>query len=140
MTREWYHGGPLARRVATVRSTAVRLSAERGSDRMAPAHSPTVDRPALVGAPRVRHRASPRTGEAIAFALALFKLACSAEEGALTMATNLGFPRMGPNRELKRAVEGFWSGSVDETAMLETAAAIRKDNWLLQRQLGQVTG
>ncbi|MCH8974306.1 MAG: hypothetical protein IH869_04455, partial [Chloroflexi bacterium] len=43
---------------------------------------------------------------------------------------------MGPNRELKRAVEGFWAGSTDETAMLETAAAIRKDNWLLQRRLG----
>ena len=58
------------------------------------------------------------------------------EESALTIATNLGFPRMGPNRELKRAVEGFWAGSMDETAMLETAAAIRKDNWLLQRRLG----
>ena len=43
----------------------------------------------------------------------------------MTIATNLGFPRMGPNRELKRAVEGFWAGSVDEAAMLETAAAIR---------------
>ncbi|MCH7482631.1 MAG: 5-methyltetrahydropteroyltriglutamate--homocysteine S-methyltransferase [Chloroflexi bacterium] len=54
----------------------------------------------------------------------------------MTIATNLGFPRMGPNRELKRAIEGFWAGSVDEAAMLETAATIRKDNWLLQSRLG----
>ena len=54
----------------------------------------------------------------------------------MTIATNLGFPRMGPNRELKRAIEGFWAGSVDEAAMLATAASIRRDNWLLQSRLG----
>lgn len=36
----------------------------------------------------------------------------------MVIATNLGFPRMGANRELKRLVENFWSGKVDENALL----------------------
>ena len=36
--------------------------------------------------------------------------------------TNLGYPRIGPRRELKRAVEAFWEGGLDE-AGLRTAAS-----------------
>ena len=54
----------------------------------------------------------------------------------MAIATNLGFPRIGPRRELKWAVEAYWAGKIDEAAMLETAAAIRKNNWLLQKQQG----
>jgi hypothetical protein len=39
----------------------------------------------------------------------------------MVIATNLGFPRMGANRELKRLVENFWSGKVDENALLSGA-------------------
>ena len=31
--------------------------------------------------------------------------------------TNLGFPRMGLERELKRSLEDFWKGNSDETAL-----------------------
>lgn len=46
--------------------------------------------------------------------------------------TNLGYPRIGPDRELKRAVEGFWKGSVGADEMLATAKELRLAN--LQRQ------
>ena len=39
----------------------------------------------------------------------------------MAIATNLGFPRIGPKRELKKAVEGFWAGRAREGEMLETA-------------------
>ncbi|WNJ93151.1 5-methyltetrahydropteroyltriglutamate--homocysteine S-methyltransferase [Bosea sp. 685] len=54
---------------------------------------------------------------------------------ALPVAT-LGTPRIGPRRELKLALESFWSGKSDETALLETSAALRAANWARQKALG----
>ena len=54
---------------------------------------------------------------------------------SLPVAT-LGAPRIGPRRELKIALENFWSGKSDEKALLETAAALRAANWARQRALG----
>jgi 5-methyltetrahydropteroyltriglutamate--homocysteine methyltransferase len=48
----------------------------------------------------------------------------------------LGVPRIGPRRELKMALEKFWSGKIDEAALREAAAKIRADNWKRQRDLG----
>ncbi|MDP3676985.1 MAG: 5-methyltetrahydropteroyltriglutamate--homocysteine S-methyltransferase [Novosphingobium sp.] len=48
----------------------------------------------------------------------------------------LGTPRIGPRRELKLALENFWSGASDEKALLETAAGLRAANWARQKQLG----
>jgi len=48
----------------------------------------------------------------------------------------LGTPRIGPRRELKLALESFWAGQSDETALLETAAALRVANWARQKALG----
>nr|WP_208112265.1 5-methyltetrahydropteroyltriglutamate--homocysteine S-methyltransferase [Zavarzinia compransoris] len=48
----------------------------------------------------------------------------------------LGFPRIGPRRELKTALEAFWAGRMDEAALLATAADLRFANWLRQRQNG----
>jgi 5-methyltetrahydropteroyltriglutamate--homocysteine methyltransferase len=39
--------------------------------------------------------------------------------------TILGYPRIGPNRELKRAVEAFWAGRIDAAALEATASALR---------------
>ena len=39
----------------------------------------------------------------------------------VTVAT-LGFPRIGPKRELKTALESYWSGKSDAGALLATAA------------------
>jgi 5-methyltetrahydropteroyltriglutamate--homocysteine methyltransferase len=47
-----------------------------------------------------------------------------------------GFPRIGANRELKQATEGFWSGQRSEEDLLETARTLRAANWKLQRDAG----
>lgn len=54
----------------------------------------------------------------------------------MVQATNLGYPRIGAKRELKKALEQFWSGKMNEAALLEQAATLRKQHWLLQQQLG----
>ncbi|MCU1323391.1 MAG: 5-methyltetrahydropteroyltriglutamate/homocysteine S-methyltransferase [Acidobacteriaceae bacterium] len=38
---------------------------------------------------------------------------------------NLGFPRIGPQRELKFALEDFWRGRKSEAELLATAKALR---------------
>ncbi|GGZ71715.1 5-methyltetrahydropteroyltriglutamate--homocysteine methyltransferase [Streptomyces subrutilus] len=44
-------------------------------------------------------------------------------------ATVHGYPRQGRNRELKKAVEGYWKGRVDADALRETARELRRGNW-----------
>ncbi|MFJ9174422.1 5-methyltetrahydropteroyltriglutamate--homocysteine S-methyltransferase [Streptomyces sp. NPDC102360] len=44
-------------------------------------------------------------------------------------ATVYGYPRQGPNRELKKAIEGYWKGRVDAAALRSTAAELRRTNW-----------
>jgi 5-methyltetrahydropteroyltriglutamate--homocysteine methyltransferase len=49
---------------------------------------------------------------------------------------NLGCPRIGERRELKVALESFWSGKTSEADLLATAADIRARNWKRQAQSG----
>ncbi|KAI9592865.1 5-methyltetrahydropteroyltriglutamate--homocysteine methyltransferase [Syncephalis fuscata] len=49
---------------------------------------------------------------------------------------NLGFPRIGANRELKRLVEGYWSGKVDEATLLGKSHEIRETHWGIQKSKG----
>ncbi len=49
---------------------------------------------------------------------------------------NLGYPRIGDNRELKKAVEGYWSGKVSYDHLIQTGIEIRQKNWLLQKDMG----
>lgn len=44
-------------------------------------------------------------------------------------ATVLGLPRIGPDRELKRATEGYWSGSVDRSELQQRAAELRRTSY-----------
>ncbi|MFI9271244.1 5-methyltetrahydropteroyltriglutamate--homocysteine S-methyltransferase [Kitasatospora sp. NPDC052896] len=44
-------------------------------------------------------------------------------------ATVHGYPRQGPNRELKKAIEGYWAGRVSAEVLRVTAADLRRDNW-----------
>ncbi|MFJ6986877.1 MULTISPECIES: 5-methyltetrahydropteroyltriglutamate--homocysteine S-methyltransferase [unclassified Streptomyces] len=46
---------------------------------------------------------------------------------AAARATVYGYPRQGPNRELKKAVEGYWKGRVTADALRATAADLRRD-------------
>lgn len=54
----------------------------------------------------------------------------------MAIATNLGFPRIGERRALKTALEAFWSGRIDEAALLATTAELRARHWDRQRRLG----
>ncbi|MEE1062413.1 MAG: 5-methyltetrahydropteroyltriglutamate--homocysteine S-methyltransferase [Paludibacteraceae bacterium] len=55
----------------------------------------------------------------------------------MTLKTNvLGYPRVGANRELKKAEEAYWAGKVSKEELLKTAAEIRKSNWNLQKEAG----
>jgi 5-methyltetrahydropteroyltriglutamate--homocysteine methyltransferase len=55
---------------------------------------------------------------------------------SLNHASNLGFPRMGEQRELKFALEKYWSGESDEIALLATAHTLRQKHWQLQVEAG----
>jgi 5-methyltetrahydropteroyltriglutamate--homocysteine methyltransferase len=43
--------------------------------------------------------------------------------------TIIGSPRIGPNRELKRAVEKYWAGRIERAELESVAATIRRDTW-----------
>ncbi|MGH8620760.1 MAG: 5-methyltetrahydropteroyltriglutamate--homocysteine S-methyltransferase [Burkholderiales bacterium] len=49
---------------------------------------------------------------------------------------NLGYPRIGSHRELKRACEDLWSSRISLDELLEAARAIRRNNWRLQQEAG----
>jgi len=54
----------------------------------------------------------------------------------MTVASNLGFPRIGRRRQLKFALERYWSDELDETGLLADAARLRATHWRLQQGLG----
>ena len=54
----------------------------------------------------------------------------------MTIVTNLGFPRIGARRELKRALESHWRGETDAAQLLDTARELRARHWRLQREAG----
>lgn len=49
---------------------------------------------------------------------------------------SLGTPRIGPRRELKSALESYWSGKSSAEALLETASGLRAANWARQHARG----
>jgi len=51
---------------------------------------------------------------------------------------NLGFPRIGAQRELKFALENHWKQHTTALGLQQVAAGIREQNWQLQRHLDQV--
>ncbi|BBK41518.1 5-methyltetrahydropteroyltriglutamate--homocysteine methyltransferase [Allostella vacuolata] len=50
--------------------------------------------------------------------------------------STLGFPRIGPRRELKKALEDHWAGRRDAAGLLADAAALRTAAWSRQRKAG----
>ncbi|MFI5523233.1 5-methyltetrahydropteroyltriglutamate--homocysteine S-methyltransferase [Streptomyces platensis] len=53
----------------------------------------------------------------------------SRSAAAAARATVHGYPRQGPNRELKKAIEGYWKGRVGADALRATAAGLRRGTW-----------
>jgi 5-methyltetrahydropteroyltriglutamate--homocysteine methyltransferase len=54
----------------------------------------------------------------------------------MAIASNLGFPRVGARRELKKALEDYWSGNGHESGLLAVGKALRHQHWTLQKQSG----
>ena len=54
----------------------------------------------------------------------------------MALATNLGFPRIGDMRQLKKAVEGYWKGKISSDELLNTGKELRAHNWKLQKNAG----
>ncbi|QHS36706.1 5-methyltetrahydropteroyltriglutamate--homocysteine S-methyltransferase [Alcaligenes faecalis] len=54
----------------------------------------------------------------------------------MTIIHNLGFPRMGEQRELKRSLEAYWAGQLSQQELLDTGKALRARHWDLQSKAG----
>ncbi|MGP3790437.1 5-methyltetrahydropteroyltriglutamate--homocysteine S-methyltransferase [Pseudomonas sp. B392_1p] len=48
----------------------------------------------------------------------------------------LGFPRIGHDRELKKALEAYWQGSLDEAGLRQVGRELRAAHWQVQRDAG----
>ena len=54
----------------------------------------------------------------------------------MTLTHNLGYPRIGENRELKRATEAFWKSDLSIDELVKTGSELRKTNWMKQKKAG----
>ncbi|HEB57587.1 MAG TPA: 5-methyltetrahydropteroyltriglutamate--homocysteine S-methyltransferase [Gammaproteobacteria bacterium] len=54
----------------------------------------------------------------------------------MTTTHNLGFPRIGKHRELKRAVEAYWAGELDAAGLEAVGRDLRRRHWQLQGDAG----
>jgi 5-methyltetrahydropteroyltriglutamate--homocysteine methyltransferase len=48
----------------------------------------------------------------------------------------LGFPRMGVNRDLKKATEAYWGGKISQADLLAEAKRLRLAHWQIQKDAG----
>lgn len=60
---------------------------------------------------------------------------CQVKMPALTSAT-IGFPRIGPKREMKKALEDYWAGKSSEADLIATSHAIEAAAWTAQADCG----
>ncbi len=51
------------------------------------------------------------------------------------MGNIIGFPRIGQNRELKKALESFWNGNTNQSELEKVAKELRAKHWSLQKDL-----
>ncbi len=48
----------------------------------------------------------------------------------------IGFPRIGEQRELKKALEAYWAGKISQEELQKTASELRKRHWTYQKNAG----
>jgi len=48
----------------------------------------------------------------------------------------LGFPRMGVNRDLKKATEAYWGGKLSQADLLAEGKRLRLEHWKIQKSAG----
>lgn len=54
----------------------------------------------------------------------------------MVLALNLGFPRIGLKRELKKALESYWKGDISAAALQAAGKELRLRHWQLQKDAG----
>lgn len=54
----------------------------------------------------------------------------------MAVAHNLGFPRIGGDRELKKAVEAYWKGDITADHLRQVGRELRAKHWQLQKDAG----
>ena len=54
----------------------------------------------------------------------------------MALAHSLGFPRIGRDRELKKALEDYWAGEIDQPALLQAGRELRARHWQVQADAG----
>lgn len=54
----------------------------------------------------------------------------------MAVAHTLGFPRIGADRELKKALESYWKGDLDQQALKSVGRQLRATHWQLQKDAG----
>jgi 5-methyltetrahydropteroyltriglutamate--homocysteine methyltransferase len=54
----------------------------------------------------------------------------------MAIAHNLGFPRIGAQRELKQALENYWQHKITQSELLGIGKALRAEHWELQAKAG----
>ena len=56
--------------------------------------------------------------------------------GSRILIHNLGYPRMGAHRQLKKSLEAYWHGHETEADLHKTAAGLRRAHWQQQKEAG----
>ncbi|WP_339487600.1 5-methyltetrahydropteroyltriglutamate--homocysteine S-methyltransferase [Pseudomonas sp. EL_65y_Pfl2_R95] len=54
----------------------------------------------------------------------------------MAVSHSLGFPRIGRDRELKKALEAHWRGELDEAGLRDVGRELRATHWQLQKDAG----
>ena len=54
----------------------------------------------------------------------------------MAISSNLGFPRMGVHRQLKKALEAYWLGKLEEPGLVSVGEVLRLNHWVFQQQTG----
>ena len=54
----------------------------------------------------------------------------------MALSHSLGFPRIGADRELKKALEAHWKGELDEAGLQAVGRTLRAAHWQLQKDAG----
>src|SRR5690606_2328048 len=54
----------------------------------------------------------------------------------MALTHNLGFPRIGVKRELKKALEAYWAGQSTEEELINTGKQLRERHWAIQQAAG----
>lgn len=52
------------------------------------------------------------------------------------LTNNIGYPRIGAERELKKIVESYWKGDIDKSKLEEATKKLRMTHWRHQNEAG----